>query len=43
MFGLARDGNVDKRGLPHPLQLAVAALALLRPDGRLAFDAGAAV
>ncbi len=96
MFGLARDGNVDKRGLPHPLQLAVtasaytdtliltspprwvqrtmfgilgplgralgrrpfyerylnssevvepepAALALLRPDGRLAFGAGAAV
>jgi hypothetical protein len=25
MFGLARDGKVDKRGLPHPLQLAVTA------------------
>lgn len=96
MFGLARDGNVDKRGLPHPLQLAVTAseyadtlvltspplwvqramfgalapvgralgrrpcykrhlnssevvdpdpraLAMLSPDGRLAFDTGAAV
>lgn len=25
MFGLARDGKVDRRGLPHPLQLAVTA------------------
>lgn len=27
MFGLARDGKVDRRGLPHPLQLAVTAHA----------------
>lgn len=27
MFGLARDGKVDKKGLPHPLQLAVTASA----------------
>jgi mannose-6-phosphate isomerase-like protein (cupin superfamily) len=26
-FGLARDGKVDRRGLPHPLQLAVTASA----------------
>jgi quercetin dioxygenase-like cupin family protein len=25
MFGLARDGKADKKGLPHPLQLAVTA------------------
>jgi quercetin dioxygenase-like cupin family protein len=25
MFGLARDGKADRRGLPHPLQLAVTA------------------
>lgn len=25
LFGLARDGKVDRRGLPHPLQLAVTA------------------
>lgn len=25
MFGLARDGEVDKRGVPHPTQLAVTA------------------
>ena len=24
-FGLARDGNVDKKGVPHPLQLALSA------------------
>jgi mannose-6-phosphate isomerase-like protein (cupin superfamily) len=27
IFGLARDGKVDRRGLPHPLQLAVTARA----------------
>lgn len=27
IFGLARDGKVDKRGVPHPLQLAVTARA----------------
>lgn len=27
MFGLAREGKVDRRGLPHPLQLAVTAHA----------------
>lgn len=27
MFGLARDGRVDGKGLPHPLQLAVTASA----------------
>lgn len=27
LFGLARDGKVDRRGLPHPLQLAVTAHA----------------
>jgi mannose-6-phosphate isomerase-like protein (cupin superfamily) len=27
MFGLARDGKVDSKGLPHPLQLAVTASA----------------
>jgi mannose-6-phosphate isomerase-like protein (cupin superfamily) len=27
MFGLARDGKVDRKGLPHPLQLAVTAQA----------------
>lgn len=27
LFGLARDGKVDGRGLPHPLQLAVTAHA----------------
>jgi len=26
-FGLARDGKVDKKGVPHPLQLAVSARA----------------
>lgn len=26
-FGLARDGKVDKKGVPHPLQLAVSAKA----------------
>jgi hypothetical protein len=26
-FGLARDGKVDRKGLPHPLQLAVTASA----------------
>ena len=26
-YGLARDGKVDKKGLPHPLQLAVSAAA----------------
>ena len=27
MFGLARDGKTDRKGLPHPLQLAVTASA----------------
>lgn len=25
LFGLAREGHVDKRGMPHPLQLALVA------------------
>lgn len=41
LFGLARDGRVDKKGVPHPLQLALTAreyrdtMAVMKPPPRV--------
>ncbi len=43
-FGLARDGKVDKKGIPHPLQLALSAQefsdTMVMESGRPGHSAG---